>query len=117
MADQITTEKKAELLARLTAYVTPGARSTSDADTAYLTECVGEAWELVGHEIGTTEGVPAEIRDRAVIECGSELFNRRQAPSGITQYADATGAPVRLARDPMTGARAILAPYLPLRFA
>lgn len=117
MAGQMTPEQASELLARLTAYVAPGARSTSAADAEYLTECVGEAWELVGHEIGAAVGVPDEIRDRAVIECGSELFNRRQAPSGITQYADATGAPVRLARDPMTGARAILAPYLPLRFA
>lgn len=117
MADQLPTEIPEALLASLTAYVTPGARSTSDADAAFIQQCLIEAWGLVGQAIGTTTTVPDEIRERAVIECGSELFARRQSPSGVTQYADATGAPVRLARDPMTGARAILAPYLPLGFA
>lgn len=117
MADQMTEEQRADLLARLTAYVTPGARSTSDADAGFIEGCLDESWALVGQDIGTVTTVPDEIRDRAVIECGSELFARRQSPSGVTQYADATGAPVRLARDPMTGARAILGPFLPLRFA
>ncbi|MFL0202126.1 hypothetical protein ACHFI2_16305, partial [Exiguobacterium acetylicum] len=61
--------------------------------------------------------VPAEIRDRAVIEAGSELFHKRQAPNGISQYADASGTPLRVARDPMNVARVILAPFLPLGFA
>lgn len=117
MADQLPAEIPEALLAELTAYVTPGARSTPDADKAFIQQCLIEAWALVGQTIGATTSVPDEIRDRAVIECGSELFARRAAPSGVTQYADATGAPVRLSRDPMTGARAILAPFLPLGFA
>jgi hypothetical protein len=117
MADQLPAEIPPALLVELTAYVTPGARSTPGDDTAFIQQCLIEAWALVGQNIGTTITVPDEIRDRAVLECGSELFARRQSPSGVTQYADATGAPVRLARDPMTGARAILAAYLPLGFA
>lgn len=117
MADQLPAEIPPALLATLTAYITPGARTTPDTDTAFIQQCLIEAWGMVGQAIGTTTTVPDEIHDRAVIECASELYNRRQAPSGITQYADATGAPVRLARDPMTGARAILTPYLPLGFA
>lgn len=117
MADQMTQEQRDALLARLTAYVTPGARTTTNDNAEFLGECLEESWELVGREIGATLTVPDPIRDRAVIDCASELFARRQSPSGITQYADATGAPVRLARDPMTSARAILNPYLPLRFA
>jgi hypothetical protein len=55
---------------------------------------------------------------RAILECGSELFYRRNAPSGITQFATPDGqSAVRVARDPMVGAYPILAPYMAAGFA
>ena len=111
----MTDEERAELIALLTAYITPGARNAS-VDEDYVKQCVSEAASLVGQAIGAAT-IPDEARTRAIVECGSELFNRRQAPSGITQYAAPDGGQIRLARDPMTSARTILAPYLPLGFA
>lgn len=112
MADQ---SERDELIEALSSYVTPGARRASlDAD--YVGACVDEATALVGQAIGTID-VPAAVRSRAIIEAGSELFHRMQAPSGITQFAGLDGTPMRMARDPMVGARAILAPFLPLGFA
>lgn len=114
MADELPELQR--LSERLQAYVTPEARHVS-IDAEFVQACVAEALALVGQLIGTTAGVPAEIRDRAVIEAGSELFHKRQAPNGISQYADAAGSPLRIARDPMNVAREILRPFLPLAFA
>lgn len=86
-------------------------------DEAFAAECVATADALVSAFVGSAE-IPAEIRDRAVLEVGSELFHRRQAPNGIAQFAAADGTPgVRVARDPMVAARPILAPFVPLGFA
>lgn len=117
MADQDQSEATAALIERLTRYVTPGARTVVEADAAFIGECVAEALGLVGQVVGTVTSVPTEIRDRAVIEVGSELYHRRQAPNGISQFATPDGAPMRVARDPMNAARAILGPFLPLGFA
>lgn len=106
-----------ELEERLTAYVTSGAAFTSQDDGEYITACVVEAMELVNHEIGDATTVPDPVADRAVIEVGSELYNRRSAPNGISQFASPDGGAVRIARDPMVAARPLLAPYLGLGFA
>lgn len=59
------------------------------------------------------DGVPQSIMRRAILEVGAELFHRRQAPNGITQFAMPNGpAPVRVARDPLVAARDLLAPFL-----
>lgn len=104
-----------ELTKRLTEYVTPGAHSTA-VDTVFIGRCVDEALALVDAATGVY-AVPTEIHDRAVIEAGSELFHRRAAPNGISQFAGGDGTPMRVARDPMNAARAILAPFLPMGFA
>lgn len=104
------------LLDRLRAYVSSGAHSTGGRDDDFLTSTLKEARALVTTEIGGATSVPAEISDRAIIECASELYQRRAAPQGVTQFAAAggDGAPVRVSRDPMGGARLILRPYLGL---
>lgn len=112
MADQ---DERAALIARLTDYVTPGAHSAA-ADAEFIGSCVDEALALVGQACGTNT-VPAEIRQRAVVEAGSELYHRRQSPSGISQFAAPDGSAMRIARDPMNAARTILAPFLPMGFA
>lgn len=121
MTDQLPTtedgDELQQLAERLRAYVTPEARHVA-IDDAYVTACASEALALVRQLVGSSVAtVPAEIRQRAVIEAGSELFHKRQAPNGISQFADAAGTPMRVARDPMNVARVILQPFLPLAFA
>jgi len=113
--DQGAADELEQLVAQLRDYVTPEARHIA-IDDVYVTACASEARALVDQLIATND-VPAEIRTRAIIEAGSELFHKRQAPNGISQYADAAGTPMRIARDPLNVARVILQPFLPLGFA
>ena len=62
--------------------------------------------------------IPEAVLRRAILEVGSELFHRRQAPNGFPQFATPDGGQAqRIARDPMVAARPILAPFLPMGFA
>lgn len=94
-------------------------------DFEFASTCLVAAIALVARYCGEEEihlaqsdpalsssGVPKSILRRAVLEVGSELFHRRQAPNGIAQFATDGGAPIRVARDPMVAARPLLAPYL-----
>lgn len=92
--------------ADLSAYV--GANS---GDDAFVEDCWEEASALVSAFVGTAE-VPPVVLHRASLEVGSELFHRRQAPSGVAQFATFDGAPVRVARDPLVGAYPLLRPYV-----
>ncbi len=78
---------------------------------SFIAECAVDAEELVDHYIGEAT-VPPTVRDRAVLEVGSELYNRRNAPNGIAQFATPDAAPIRVARDPMVGAYPILRHYV-----
>ena len=117
-----------DLLTRLTSYVKSGAVSVSAADQEFIQACLDAAIELVAKECGAVaEGdpsvmvfpasVPLVIVNRAIIEVGSELYNRRQAPNGISQFAANDGSAIRVARDPMVAAYPILRPYLAGGFA
>ncbi len=77
-----------------------------DSDAAFAVECFVEASMLVSKYVGAAE-VPLEIRQRAMIEVGSELYHRRQAPMGIAQFSTIDN-PVRIARDPMNAAYPLL---------
>lgn len=93
----------------LQAYV--NATSASDAD--FVADCWSQADALVNAYIGEHE-VPDNVLKRACLEVGAELFHRRQAPGGITQFATIDGpSPVRMARDPMLGAYPLLDRFLP----
>lgn len=117
MSDESQSAELDRLAGRLRAYVTPDARHVN-IDEEYVTACTAEALALVAQIAGSYAAqLPAAIIDRAVIEAGSELFHKRQAPAGISQFADAAGTPMRVARDPMNVARVIVAPFLPLGFA
>lgn len=75
-------------------------------------DCFNEAVVLVDKYVGLAE-VPEVILDRAYIEVGADLFNRRSAPNGIQnqQYATVDGigqAPMRISRDPMAAAYKLL---------
>lgn len=97
--------------ADLQAYV-----NANSSDEAFVTTCLAEATALVQAYVGTAV-VPPVVLDRAVLEVGSELFHRRQAPSGVAQFAALDGAPIRVARDPMVGAYPLLARYVGGGFA
>lgn len=102
----------------LTAYVKSGTASISSADQDFIDSCAGEAAAMVERECGSyLASVPAEIIQRATIEVGSELYNRRSAPNGISQFTSADGGAIRVARDPMVAARPMLSPFLPGGFA
>lgn len=88
----------------------------SDTDIDYVTDCWDEAHLLVDKFVGTAT-VPNTIMKRAKLECGSELFHRRSAPNGISQFASIDGSAIRISRDPMIGARKVLDAWLPIGVA
>lgn len=108
----------AELIAALTAYVKSGAVTVSTSDAAFIEACADEALALVDRFVGAdAEQVPASVLNRAYLEVGSELYNRRTAPNGISQFTSADGSAIRVARDPMVGAYPILQPFMRGGFA
>lgn len=93
----------AEQIAALRAYL----RVNSD-------DGLNDAWEtgealVTAFVAGAT--VPAPVLKQATLKTAAELFHQRSAPQGIAQFADQTGAPVRTARDPLTGAYPLLRPF------
>lgn len=58
--------------------------------------------------------VPDSLMDRMTLEVGSELYNRKSAPSGGSQYQTYEGGtfPVRSPRDPLTQVRPMLAMFV-----
>jgi hypothetical protein len=113
MVEQLgETRDFSEGAAKLLTYV-----GASQADAEFAATCYGTAVALVDDLIGTAT-VPEDVKGRCYLEAGSELFHRRQAPNGITQFATPEGAsPVRIARDPLTGVYPLLTRYLGLGFA
>ncbi|WP_405472370.1 hypothetical protein [Paenarthrobacter ilicis] len=83
-----------------------------DADSAFVASCAAEALALVTAEIGKVTTVPAEIKARAVLEVGAELFHRRQSRNGIAGLDNTDATPMRIARDPMKAAYPLLNPFL-----
>lgn len=83
----------------------------ADEHVDLLTNCLAEAGAMVTKFVGGSL-VPEAILDRATLEVAADLFNRREAPNGITnaQYATADGfaAGMRINRDPMAAAYEIL---------
>lgn len=97
--------------ADLAAYV------TGSATDPFIAACCTQAGELVAAYVGDAV-IPAAVADRAALEVAAELFHRRQAPGGITQFATPDGgSAVRMARDPMVAAYPLLNRYLGLGLA
>lgn len=85
-------------------------------DAEYAQDCVDTAIALVDKHIGSAD-VPAAIRRRGILEAGSELFHRKNAPNGISQFATPDGkSPVRVARDPMLSVYPLLAEFVGMGF-
>lgn len=101
--------------ADLLAYVNPDqyAGGSGDPTDKFVESCVARASALVKQYIGT-HTVPEAIVDGAVLEVGSELYNRRKAPNGVAQFGSGDGAPtVFTARDPLIRAYPILDQFVP----
>lgn len=80
-------------------------------DSSFVDDCLQSAHHLVERYVGDFD-VTSQIRDQAVLICASEIFHRRQAPGGITQFADMSGSAVRVGKDPMFAAYELLRPYV-----
>lgn len=77
------------------------------------------AQALVAKYVGTSE-LPTIVRDEATLAVAVEKINIDQAPNGVLnqQYdlTDGTTVPLRIGRDPMKPALALLAPYVSAKF-
>jgi hypothetical protein len=92
-------------VAQLQAYV--GTKETGD----FITGCLTSASALIRNYTGS-KAVPSSILDQAVLTLASELFHRRSAPFGASQFADGSGQTVRAARDPMQSVYQLLLPFV-----
>lgn len=81
-------------------------------ESEFPQECLTAGHALVTNYIGSVTTVPVSVHDQAVLIAASELFHRRSAPSGVSQFASFDGTPMRLARDPMVAVAPILFPFL-----
>lgn len=80
-------------------------------ESVFVSDCLDAGKALVARYIGDVTGVPTHIVDQSVLIASSELFHRRQAPGGVTQFADMSGSAVRVGKDPMAAAYELLRPY------
>lgn len=87
----------------------------SEMDDEYVQECWDAARDLIASYVQSTK-IPSNVLKRCYLEVGSELFHRRSAPMGVSQYATFDGQPVRVARDPLVGVYPLLNRYM-VRFA
>jgi hypothetical protein len=96
----------------------------------FVGDCATQANALVAGLIGSqmsalvgSDTAPAIVTvnqtliDRATLEVGAELFNRRDTKNGFAQFAGTGDNAVRVRIDPLIPARAILAPILAGGFA
>lgn len=88
---------------------------SSDVDDTFVEDCWNTAEDLIASYVQSTK-IPAQVLKRCNLEVGSELFHRRSAPMGVSQYATYDGAPIRIARDPLIGVYPLLNRYM-VRFA
>lgn len=87
-----------------------------DSDDAFVETCFDDASSMVSVFVGQAF-VPVNVRNRAILEVGSELYHRRSAPNGVAQFSTFDGSPIRIARDPMVGAYPLLTRYVGLGVA
>jgi hypothetical protein len=79
-------------------------------DSTFIDLCLETAGSLVSRYVGDFD-VKEDIVDQSILITASELFHRRQAPGGVTQFADMSGSAVRVGKDPMSAAYELLRPF------
>lgn len=80
-------------------------------DHEFVKDCWEQAVVMVDRFVGDAL-VPAPVLRLAYIQTGSELYARKNAPSGVQGFADGSQNPVRLAKDPMTSVYPLLRPFV-----
>lgn len=85
-----------------------GTKDTSD----FPQLCLDAGLAEVNQMIGAVTTVPATVKDLCVLQVASEHWNRRNAPSGIAQFADGTGQGMRVSLDTKRSVYMQLLPYL-----
>ena len=84
----------------------------ADSDADYVTACADVAGSLVTEAVGN-QTIPEEIRARAILEVGADLYHRRTTRNGIATFGDGMDPAVfRVGADPLKAARPLLAPWL-----
>jgi hypothetical protein len=84
---------------------------TKDAGT-FPQRCLDAGLAEITEMVGTATNVPATIVDLCVLQVASEHWNRRNAPSGIAQFADGSGQGMRVSLDTKRSIYAQLLPYV-----
>lgn len=84
---------------------------TKDA-TTYPQLCLDAGLAEVNEIIGAVTTVPAALKDLCVLQVASEHWNRRNAPSGIAQFADGSTQGLRVSLDTKRAVYAQLLPYV-----
>jgi hypothetical protein len=84
---------------------------TKDA-SSFPQLCLDAGLLEVNLMIGTATTVPNVIKDVCVLQVASEHWNRRNAPSGIAQFADGSGQGMRVSLDTKRSIYAQILPYL-----
>lgn len=85
-----------------------GTKDTSD----FPQLCLDAGLAEVNQMIGAVTTVPATVKDLCVLQVASEHWNRRNAPSGIAQFADGTGQGMRVSLDTKRSVYMQLLPFL-----
>ncbi|WP_146238600.1 hypothetical protein [Curtobacterium sp. MCPF17_003] len=81
-------------------------------DDAPLERALSTGIALVDRAISGVTNIPDAVTDQAYLIAASEIHARQSAPQGVSQFASPDGAPIRLARDPLTPVYPIIAPYV-----
>jgi hypothetical protein len=84
---------------------------TKDA-SSYPQLCLDAGLAEVNEIIGAVTTVPSSLKDLCVLQVASEHWNRRNAPSGIAQFADGTTQGLRVSLDTKRAVYAQLLPYV-----
>lgn len=73
------------------------------SDDPDLERALLQAESMLTNYLGAEKaGIPEDEYDPWVLHLTSELWNRQNAPGGVSNFATLDGEPFRLARDPMT---------------
>lgn len=90
---------------------TPAEADEAWADACAAAVCAGIDTRL-GHA-GDETGAPDEWAEltRAALTAGAHAYKQREAPLGVSTFADVTGAAVRVARDAISTIAPIIDRY------
>ncbi len=78
-----------------------------EADDTFLEECIDSATALLDTYIDGAE-VPTAIYKQCELIVSGDLYQRRNSPQGLSQFAAMDGQPVRVPKDVLSGVYPLL---------